>query len=1671
MTGERFDDDDLISKKLGSMFDGSGGARVFKEWLDDIITIMRLKDGGIDAYLEEEHSSTPRPERYVDPDLMDKEMITVLDDESKPVMDGDKPMLREETDAEFAARKKLVKKEQAVRKGMSKAFAVLLAYTKGQPKRMIVKRQESKEEKNTPYWALYDLKEKYDHGTETLDYLELERQWNAFAVPSSTTDPEEVFLYLEELSEKLGKVGEKYRKDELQYFAKLSQCMPSIYDMCYRVADSNLEGEKVPIEVKVERYKELCRETYRKDVKAPADSKKKDLLFYAGEDEKKKIVCEFCKKKGHVAVQDGEVVCRSMKAKFAIGSDSNQTSGKEENSNGFRFKCHHCKKRGHKKKDCPERAKGDGESEKSDINGLFINCLSEEKSEKTCENKMWKDTRTYADAVRGVACHNFESSKVDENAVGTCNEMGLTILNCNEKRVQFACDEIAHKTVFLADSGASVHACIATHVGEDTKNVGVIYGANGSSMKVQAVENRVYETDSGTRFELRNLRVIEGLKKNIISIGALLDDDWKLNRTEDKDTISLTKKESRLVFRRDDGNLFSLKSKLLSKDEIYLGIEQESLYPEPNQWSRVERKPKSVLATTTSVNESMMKDINDFHDQYGHKSERILLKTAEANNVELTGALRKCDACAIVKVKRTPVKHTTDATSTYVGERMYLDISGPFPIRKTLDDPYKTETRGNLYWMGLSDQYSSKMLMSFGITKDGLFAMLEECIVHMDVLGHPIKTIRMDNAAENKSRALKRLCDENGINIEFTPPDTPKLNGVVERGFAIRWEIAKTLMQAARLNNDAKHIREILEGAIRTAGMMHDRTYSFQMKCSPNDRFYKYSGNKEPIKEKHIVPWGSVGMVLTNNKPTKFGTRGEPMLMIGYAMNHPSGTYRFYNPRTKSVVLSNNVQWTEWKRWEVDQEDLTKLLVSGTSGHHESSVNNPYSVLFESDDFDDDVEEIHEEDTTPDLSQDVGSHAAVDTTLRRNTNENDISVTSHDVIDDVDEGNIVTQPDVRSPIMTRSRTKQLVNALDVKKKIKITGDIHAYKILSENGTMNPYPHKQDLGVSLTNDEILMCMLDRIMHLDECDEEIWGDTISSALRKLQIYHTCIQNDDGTPDTWKNALKGDHKEEWGQATVSEFNNFLKRGAWKLVKQESIRAQGRKIVPVKLVFKKKDEADGTVRFKVRCVTLGFMMIPGVDYTEKFSPVATDEARGLQIALTLWFKGKGKKDWIMRSLDVEAAFLEPTMDKPMYIGIHPAMVELGFITQEEADQYAIELQNSMYGNVDAALKFFDLFTKYLVNECGMTQSKCDPCLLFMTKENELILIMTITVDDCAISGKDSDIEDLMEKIEKRFKITKEGIIKKHLGAYYEWKVDEKGRQICECTMDKKVQELVSKYEKHSKTSAKRYESPGKPGETLTKWEGEPQDIDAYRSITGLAMFFGTKMGPKPSNAIRSISRFMSNPGKEHWKAIGRLIGYLKHAKFNGIRYVEPEGLELIYMCDTDLGNDLETRRSVGSTIGTLGCCMVDFWSNLHDSVSISSTEAEYKELSKCARGAKFMQMMCEEMLDVEVPAFLCEDNEGAGFLSVNKQVGKRTKHIDIHHHYVREFISEHGGRVRGKVIMVGTEENVADIGTKNVSVEIYKRHEYEIDHGFPKLRMSAYGPNGFVRTNVKDG
>jgi hypothetical protein len=82
----------------------------------------------------------------------------------------------------------------------------------------------------------------------------------------------------------------------------------------------------------------------------------------------------------------------------------------------------------------------------------------------------------------------------------------------------------------------------------------------------------------------------------------------------------------------------------------------------------------------------------------------------------------------------------------------------------------------------------------------------------------------------------------------------------------------------------------------------------------------------------------------------------------------------------------------------------------------------------------------------------------------------------------------------------------------------------------------------------------------------------------------------------------------KERNGNHQWEVKSNFLNRKAWTKIPRDKADRSGKKILKVKWVFKKKDEQDGSTRYKSRIVTKGYLQIPGVDYTESFAPVATD-------------------------------------------------------------------------------------------------------------------------------------------------------------------------------------------------------------------------------------------------------------------------------------------------------------------------------------------------------------------------------------------------------------------------------------------------------------------------------
>ena len=134
----------------------------------------------------------------------------------------------------------------------------------------------------------------------------------------------------------------------------------------------------------------------------------------------------------------------------------------------------------------------------------------------------------------------------------------------------------------------------------------------------------------------------------------------------------------------------------------------------------------------------------------------------------------------------------------------------------------------------------------------------------------------------------------------------------------------------------------------------------------------------------------------------------------------------------------------------------------------------------------------------------------------------------------------------------------------------------------------------------------------------------------------------------------------------------------------------------------------------------------------------------------------------------------------------------------------------------------------------------------------------------------------------------------------------------------------------------------------------------------------------------------------------------------------------------------------------------MITNWgSKMQPTVTLSSTEAEYVALATCAQEMVFQNQLLEELGLCKKPGLIFEDNTGAIFLVTNKQVGARTKHIDVRHHFVREHVES------GNVLVwfIKGEQNASDILTKNVSEALFMYHAENI----------IYGRINFPRENVK--
>ncbi|KAL0429715.1 UNVERIFIED_CONTAM: Retrovirus-related Pol polyprotein from transposon TNT 1-94 [Sesamum radiatum] len=164
-----------------------------------------------------------------------------------------------------------------------------------------------------------------------------------------------------------------------------------------------------------------------------------------------------------------------------------------------------------------------------------------------------------------------------------------------------------------------------------------------------------------------------------------------------------------------------------------------------------------------------------------------------------------------------------------------------------------------------------------------------------------------------------------------------------------------------------------------------------------------------------------------------------------------------------------------------------------------------------------------------------------------------------------------------------------------------------------------------------------------------------------------------------------------------------------------------------------------------------------------------------------------------------------------------------------------------------------------------------------------------------------------------------------------------------------------------------KAYDSP--PAKTpvdlnlhLAKNKGEPEGQIEYSRIIGSLMYIMNCTRPDIAYAVNKLSRFTSNPSKNHWKGLIRVLRYLKYTSNYGLHYTRyPAVLE--GYSDANWISDSKDTKSTSGYVFTIGGGAVSWKSSKQTCIARSTMESEFIALDKAGEEAEWLRNFLEDI------------------------------------------------------------------------------------------------------------
>jgi len=325
---------------------------------------------------------------------------------------------------------------------------------------------------------------------------------------------------------------------------------------------------------------------------------------------------------------------------------------------------------------------------------------------------------------------------------------------------------------------------------------------------------------------------------------------------------------------------------------------------------------------------------------------------------------------------------------------------------------------------------------------------------------------------------------------------------------------------------------------------------------------------------------------------------------------------------------------------------------------------------------------------------------------------------------------------------------------------------------------------------------------------------------------------------------------------------------------------------------------------------------------------------------------------------------------------------------------------------------------------EIGFRRLKSDAGIFVQDGRNGPKVIVIVYVDDAVFLGPaDQDVRHAKAQFMRKWECRDIGPTKEFLRMRLHVHKDF-------IALEQKDY-LVKVLERFGMQNAKSAMTPLPSGYVPTPNDGPIDEKlrNRYQQLIGSLLYLMLGTRPDIAFAVTKMSQFAANPTQEHFDKALYICRYLVGTADYDLQY-KRSGNGLIAYADADWGSDTNTRRSISENLVMLADGTISWTSKAQKTIALSSTEAEYMSISDASRQLVWIHSLLGE-LKIPIKSIpLCGDNQGSIFTAANPVTEKRTKHIDIRYHFIREVIDS------GIVTLhfVETNNNSADMLTKNL-------------------------------------